>query len=140
MSAVGRFIRLFEEQGLNSGQICGDGSGLGKPICDRLKEEGWFVRPINNGAPAHDSNHYQNLAAQIWAEGARLIEKGEIILPDDDLLRSQLTTRRASLNSRGQVQLESKESMKRRGCPSPDRADAVLGALFTHRQQRLLIA
>jgi phage terminase large subunit len=140
MSAVGRFIRLFEQHGLSSGRIYGDGSGLGKPICDRLKEEGWFVRPINNGAQAHDSRHYQNLSAQMWAEGARLIEMGEVILPDDELLRSQLTTRRASLNSRGQVQLESKESLKRRGCLSPDRADAVLGALFKHRHQQLLIA
>lgn len=140
MSAVGKFIRLFEQHGLGNGQICGDGSGLGKPICDRLKEAGWHVRPINNGAPAQDSRHYQNLGAQMWAEGARMIETCSIIIPDDESLITQLTTRLASLNSRGQVQLESKDSLRRRGCPSPDRADAVLGAIFTYRQQRLLIA
>ena len=140
MAAVGRFARLLEEQGLAPGEIYGDGSGLGKPICDRLREIGWRINPVNNGAQPRDARYYSNLGAEIWAKGARQIERNEIILPQDDALISQLTTRRASLNSRGQVQLETKEQLKRRGCPSPDRADAVLGALFNHRTAKLLIA
>jgi len=140
MAAVGKFVSLFKEQRLSPDQIYGDGSGLGKPICDRLKEIDWPISPINNGAKSRESRYYLNLGTEMWATGARQIELGEIILPQDDALFGQLTTRRAFLNSRGQVQLESKEQMKRRGCPSPDRADAVLGALFTHRKARLLIA
>jgi phage terminase large subunit len=140
MSAVGKFARLFEKHGLVPGQIYGDGSGLGKPICDRLREIGWRINPVNNGAKPQEERYYANLGAEIWAKGARLIERREVILPNDDSLIAQLTTRKANLNSRGQIQLETKEQMKRRGCPSPDRADAVLGALFNHRTGRLLLA
>lgn len=140
MAAVGRFARLFEEQNLSPNQIYGDGSGLGKPICDRLCEIGWRINPVNNGAKSREDQYYSNLGAEIWAKGARLIERREIILPKDDSLIAQLTTRRATLNSRGQIQLESKEQMKRRGCPSPDRADAILGALFNHKTAKLLLA
>ncbi len=140
MAAVGRFARLFDQHGLSPNEIYGDGSGLGKPICDRLREIGWRIHPVNNGSKAHEPNYYSNLGAEIWAKGARQIERREIILPQDDALTAQLTTRRGILNSRGQIQLESKEQLKRRGCLSPDRADAVLGALFNHRPTRLLIA
>jgi len=140
MSAVGRFIQLFRQENLSPNQIFVDGSGLGKPMCDRLKESGWPVKPVNNGAHAQQRKYYMNLGAEIWAQGARKIERREVILPEDETLIAQLASRKASLNSRGQVQLESKESMRRRGCPSPDRADAVLGALFTHRTVKLLIA
>jgi phage terminase large subunit len=140
MAAVGKFARLFEKHGLAPNEIHGDGSGLGKPICDRLREIGWKINPVNNGASSREARYYSNLGAEIWASGARQIERREVIFPRDEALIAQLTTRRATLNSRGQIQLESKDTMKRRGCPSPDRADAILGALFHHRTARLLLA
>lgn len=139
MSTVGRFVKLFEEQKLAEGEIYGDGSGLGKPICDRLREVGWRIRSVNNGDRASEPKYYANLGAEIWAKGARQIERRDVILPDDEALISQLTTRGAFLTSKGQIQLESKDQLKRRGCPSPDRADAILGALFKRRKAQFLI-
>ena len=130
MAAVGKFIELFRSEKLSPREISGDDSGLGKPICDRLKEEGWPIRRINNGARARDARHYVNKGTEIWAIGARMIENCEIILPSDDTLLAQLSSRRASLNSKGQLQLESKSQLQGRGIPSPDQADAVLGALY----------
>ena len=52
-----------------------------------------------------------------------------MIVPDDDVLFSQLTTRRCKTNSKGRLQLESKEEMRSRGLESPDRADAFVGAV-----------
>lgn len=140
MAAVGEFIRSFREQDLHANEISGDGSGLGKPICDRLKEEGWAIRPVNNGARASEPDLYVDVAAETWAKGARTIEEREVILPDDDLLHAQLTSRKSTLNSRGQIQLESKTQMRNRGMPSPDRADAVLGCLYEPVKQRIFIA
>lgn len=140
MSAVGRFIQLFREHDLSEQDISADGGGLGIPICDRLKELGWNVRRVNNGAPAREPKIYGNLAAEIWAQGARRIERSEIILPNDPELFAQLTTRRIGANSRGQIVLESKEQMRARGLRSPDRADAVLGCLYKPKVFPLLFA
>ncbi len=57
-----------------------------------------------------------------------------------DALIAQLSTRRAALNSRGQLQLESKPHLRSRGIPSPDRADAILGAMFGFQKPQLLLA
>lgn len=50
----------------------------------------------------------------------------EIILPDDDHLIAQLSARKYSLTDKGKIRVESKETMKKRGLPSPDEADSVL--------------
>jgi phage terminase large subunit len=130
MRAVGRFIQLFREHAIGPSEISCDGGGLGIPMCDRLKENGWPVRRINNGSPAKDTASYANLGAEVWMTGVRKIERCEVILPDNPQLFAQLTTRQAFPNSRGQIMLESKEQMRARGLPSPDRADAVLGSLY----------
>ena len=140
MSAVGRFIQLFREHGLSAQEISADGGGLGIPICDRLKELGWNLRRVNNGAPSKEPEIYGNLAAEIWVHGARKIERGEIILPNDPELFTQLTTRKIGANSRGQIVLESKDQMRARGLRSPDRADAVLGSLYQPKMFKLLFA
>lgn len=129
MRAVGRFIQLFEEHGLKAEQISGDEGGLGGPMIDRLAESGWPINRVNNGAAARDLEHYHNLGAEIWYEGRTQIERGQIILPNDRELIAQLTSRRGWPDSKGRLQLESKEDLRSRNLPSPDRADAVLGAM-----------
>ena len=129
MSAVGRFIMEFQRNGLKEEEIFADAGGLGIPMCDALAEAGWTVHRVNNGGRAYDERHYLNRGAEIWFSAARSVELNEIILPDDDLLFSQMTTRKCKTNSKGKLHLESKDDMRSRGLPSPDRADAVLGAV-----------
>lgn len=129
MKAIGRFIRHFQEQQLQPYQINADEGGLGISICDRLKEAGWPVNRVNNGSPARDPEHYTNLAAEIWFSARTKIERRQIILPDDRELVGQLTTRLGWPDSKGRLQLEPKQDMRKRGLRSPDRADAVLGAM-----------
>ena len=129
MSAVGRFIMEFQRNGLKEDNIFADAGGLGIPMCDALAEAGWTVHRVNNGGRAYDERHYLNRGAEIWFSAARSVELNEIILPDDDLLFSQMTTRKCKTNSKGKLHLESKDDMRSRGLPSPDRADAVLGAV-----------
>ena len=129
METVGRFIMEFRKYGLEADQIYADAGGLGIPMCDALMESGWTVHRVNNGARAYDSRHYGNRGAEMWYESARLIEKAEIRLPEDDMLVEQLTTRLGKTNSSGKLMLERKEDMRKRGISSPDRGDALVGCL-----------
>lgn len=130
MKAVGKFIQLFREQKLTAEQINADEGGLGIVICDRLAECGWCVNRVNNGSAAAKPEAYANTGAEIWFEGRVKIEKGEAILPNDPELVAQLTSRRGWPDNKGRLQLESKQDMRGRGLPSPDRADAVLGTMM----------
>ena len=129
MDSVGRFIMEFKKSDLDPSCIYADAGGLGIPMCDALAEAGWAVNRVNNGSKAYDDRHYGNRGAEMWYESARIIEKAEAILPEDDLLIEQLTTRLGKTNSKGKLMLESKDDMKSRGINSPDRGDAVVGAL-----------
>ncbi|PNQ81620.1 DEAD/DEAH box helicase family protein [Paenibacillus sp. F4] len=118
-----------------------DDTGVGGGVTDRLNEviaeEGlpYEVIPINNGSSSLDE-HYGNLGAEMWAYIKGLLEQNMsnymnndsavLQLPDDDVLTSQLTTRKWSMTSKGKILLESKKDMKKRGLKSPDRADAYV--------------
>jgi hypothetical protein len=53
-----------------------------------------------------------------------LIERRKILLPNNEKLVAQLTSRRRLYNSKGRERLESKADMRARGLESQDRADA----------------
>lgn len=125
----GRFIAGFNRVSLKPWQIDGDEGGGGKLICDKLKEMGWPINRVNNGAAPRYCQHYANLAAEMWFEGAKKIGRREIILPDDDELRSQILNRKRVPDARCKLAIESKSDMRKRGVHSPDRADAVFGAM-----------
>ena len=130
----GRFIAAFIRLRLKPYQIDGDEGGGGKLICDRLASMGWGINRVNNGAPPRYCPHYANIAAETWFEAAKKIAGREIILPDDDDLRAQMLNRKRVANARGKLAIESKTDMKKRGVGSPDRADAVFGAMTAVRQ------
>jgi phage terminase large subunit len=129
MAAVGRFLQLFRQHRLTTGEVFADAGGLGIPMCQRLEEVGFPVNRVNNGSPAYEDERFVNRGGEIWFNAARLIEQCDVELPSDGILRSQATTRRVITDSKGRLGVEQKDSLRRRGCPSPDRADAVLGAI-----------
>ena len=129
MSAVGRFLQLFRKYNLRPENVFADSAGLGQPMCDALAEAGFTVNRVNNGSTANDPERYQNRGSEIWFKGANSIEKCETVLTDDPILIEQLTNRRAYMSARGKLCAESKDEMRARGVRSPDRADAVLGAI-----------
>ena len=133
MSAVGRFIteltRLGNEYGLQKDEIEGDADGLGKPMCDALAEAGWPVYCCHGNAAPRFDDHYANEVAEMWFSGNASIEKKEFILPADSDFKAQALDRKQCYNSKGKLALESKEDLKKRNAPSPDRADAVFGAM-----------
>jgi hypothetical protein len=133
MKAVGKFIVLFREHGLQPGQIVADEGGMGVVFCDALREAGWPVQRFNFGSPAQDPEHYANAGAELWFDARTKCERREILLPNDAELISQLSTRKGWPDSKGRLQLESKADMRSRGLPSPDKADAGLLSLLPQR-------
>ena len=133
-AVCGRFIAAFNRLRLKPHQIDGDEGGGGKLICDHLQEMGWRINRVNNGAAPRNCEHYANVAAEMWFEAAKQITRREIILPNDDDLRAQMLNRKRVSNARGKLAVESKSDMKKRGVDSPDRADAVFGAMMPVRR------
>lgn len=128
MSACGRFIMLFRRHGLKAEEIFGDEGGMGISMCDALQEAGWPINRVNNQAAAFVSDRFVNRGAEMWHATAMAVRRGEVVLPKDDVLVAQLTTRMTKPDSKGRLGVESKDDLRKRSIPSPDRADAVCGA------------
>lgn len=108
---------------------------------DRLKEikklEGldWLqIFPVKFGIPIKHKYYYDTttlMAAIVKDLLNEFDEQGnpktcDLILPDDNELIAQLTTRKYGIyDSKGKIKLESKKEMKKRGLKSPDRADCL---------------
>lgn len=138
METTGQIIRLLRETGASVANV--DDAGLGGGVTDRLKEQRFPVRPINVGAGAREPDQYVNLRAELFWTLRERFREGTISLPDDDTLLTQLGAIRYRIDSRGRVVIESKDEMKKRGLPSPDRADALMLAfapIITAPQPRI---
>lgn len=102
--------------------------GIGAGVVDRIRQllpVSQNVIDVNVGLPARDTERFANQRAEMyWALRERFIQ-GDIQIPNDDMLMSQLSSIKFKFTTRGQIQIESKEDMKKRGMPSPDRADAL---------------
>ncbi len=108
--------------------------GIGAGVVDRLKEIGFDVNGVNVGESSRDKEKYANLRAQLYWDLREKLSKGELQLPDDDLvLASELVGFEYSYTSRGQLKLELKEKTKRRIGKSPDRSDALVLSLYERR-------
>jgi hypothetical protein len=129
MRAVTQFITLFRDEGLEADQIWGDNSGAGKPMVARFHQLGWPIKPFNGGADALRSSDYCNRVAECWEYAGRDIKNMKVILPLDEKLHVQIVSRIRTADARGRIRAESKEDMGERGIASPDRADAIIGAM-----------
>lgn len=129
MKACAQFVVHFREAGLtpdDAWMIHGDADGLGIPMLDRLKQMGWELTRVNNNAEASNPENYINLSGEAWWEANKAIEKRAFILPKNELLAEQLSQRKPLINADGQLGVESKKDMRKRGLDSPDRADVVV--------------
>ena len=125
--AVRQFIAEFKRLNLVPSEIFGDEGGLGHNMCDALAEAGWRINRVSNQSEALDSEHYCNLGSEAWFMAARKIERREVILPDDPIFFEQATTRKAEYDSKQRMRAQDKKTMAK----SPDRADAVFGAIYS---------
>lgn len=111
----------------NVDEIRVDGVGVGGGVVDQLLQLGHDVIDMQAGAGAADKEHFLNARAEwYWALRQRF-EQGDIDIDEhDDDLAAQLGAIKYKFTARQQIQIESKDEMKKRGLPSPDRADALM--------------
>jgi hypothetical protein len=103
-----------------------DVPGVGGGVVDRLAELDLPVVPYNGGEAPIDKERFVNARAEDYWTLRERFEQGEIdIDPDDDKLAAQLGSIKWGIDSRGRIKIESKDDMRKRGLPSPDRADAL---------------
>lgn len=105
-----------------------DGGGIGGPIIDRMVQLGHknFIE-IQFGSRAPDDRHFTNMRAYMWSKMRDWLTDRGGVDPKDRQLEIDLTgvglANRQGKDDR--ILLESKDSMKKRGLDSPDRADAL---------------
>lgn len=115
-----------------------DAIGVGWGVASILKEWGEEGRhaatiiPVNVAERAYDSMKFANQRAEMWWTLRTLLDPNdpELSLAVDHRTVAQLAAPTYRSNSTGRIQIESKADMKRRGVSSPDRAEAVLLAVF----------
>ena len=118
-----------------------DDTGVGGGVTDILNREKirqklnkLMVVPVNFSSAVPDkeaAGRYADISTWMWAVLRDMATSGLLHLPDDATLIGQLTTRKYIFSGApSKLKLESKESLKKRGLTSPDRADAVALALY----------
>lgn len=118
-----------------------DCDGLGVGLYDRLREvineKSLNARAVEchfgaKGGKVRNSEpiSYFNSTGIMWGLiRTKFKEKSLYIIEDSELI-NQLTNRKYFIESDGDIRLERKEDMKKRGVHSPDRADALALALY----------
>jgi phage terminase large subunit len=132
-SAAGRFVREIRRMGYRTEKgfsVYGDATGIGKTMCDLIRESGIAIVDFNFGGHSNDKA-YKDEGTRIWYTVAKLIKGGRIAAPDRHhetvkKLFAQLTSRRQKTHSSGCLWMETKAEMASRGVKSPDVADAFV--------------
>jgi hypothetical protein len=118
--------------------IAVDSIGIGAGVVDRLIELGIEgVEGVNVSRPAYDPERFANRRAELYWGLRERFRVGDIVIPNDEKIIQELAAIRYLITSRGQIQIESKDQMKRRLESSPDRAD-MLALLFDGAADSLL--
>lgn len=150
MTTVGKIVQQYRQVISDYPQYRGkiyvniDDCGLGGGVTDRLEEvkaeeklSRMVIVPVNAAGKVPDDvvedgrgkvkacDIYENMTTYLWGTVKEKMTLEEISLENDNELVGQFSCRKYRLTSRGKMILESKEEMKKRGIPSPDRADAV---------------
>jgi phage terminase large subunit len=132
---VVRFLASYRER-LRSVRV--DAIGMGHNFGLHLRDERFPVELVNVGMacesrpewPENDpAGRFVNLKAQYYHELADAFERNEVQGLRDDVTIGQLTGILYEVDSHGRIKIESKESARARGIPSPDRAEALMLAL-----------
>jgi hypothetical protein len=102
-----------------------DAGGLGSGIADRLAELGYPVSRILFGERAIEEDLYAIRKDEMAGELKKWFEDQPNQLPNDEALKSDISSPSYTYDSSRRLKVESKEAMKRRGLKSPDGFDML---------------
>lgn len=139
MQLVGLIVAEWHrtEEWERPAEILVDVIGIGAGVVDRLKELDLPVVGINVAEAASVDDKYQRLRDELWFKGKAWFEARDCSIPaGDEKLVSELTAPTYDFASSGKHVVESKKEMRKRGLPSPNKADAFLLTLATRDQKK----
>ncbi|MFA6429747.1 MAG: hypothetical protein WCV84_04600 [Patescibacteria group bacterium] len=111
-----------------------DDTGVGGGVTDICRSNGTSVIPVNFGCAANDPEKFFNLKAEIyWGLREAFEKENEIRIPNNPHLIGQLASIKFSITAKGQIKIESKDEMKKRGLKSPDHADGLAICFYAKR-------
>ena len=122
---VGKVIETLHEFQMLGRECNGlfiDGGGLGAGVVDQLRHLGYNPIDINFGHKSPDET-YRYHGDLMWAKLRDAL--ATLYLPEDRDFLEQLTQREFAFGLSGKIHLEPKADLKKRGCVSPDIADAL---------------
>src|SRR3990167_9260049 len=124
MAITGRVLAIMKEEGIRPENVYVDTIGVGGGVYDRLREQGYRVTSVAVSESPKDKENYANLRAELYAGNVKEWIKTADLPNDDDFY--ELANIKYKFNSKGQMLIESKDDMKKRGVDSPDVADALM--------------
>ena len=113
--------------------------GMGKIFLQRLKGMGVKASEFRSGGNkfVSDKEMYYNHKTEAYFYARGLFEDGLVSIPDDKMLINQLASIKYEIReSHGKLKIESKDKMSKKMGNSPDRADAVIIALWAAKGMR----
>lgn len=134
---AGRVLAMMRSWGIKPSNVFIDVVGIGAGVVDtlhhkegislngRVHKSGLGVKGINVGRKAKNEEEFYNVRAEAYWGVRKWIKSAS--LPEDDKFM-QLANLKYKYKStrKGQLYIESKEDMKKRGLVSPDTADALM--------------
>lgn len=137
METTGRVALLLQA---NPGALAVvDEIGVGAAVVDRLREQGYPVEAFNAAAraPGPDQTgelQFLNKRSYAWWRLRELLDPAQeggatLVLPPDPVLLEDLCAPRWKPTSAGRIQIEDKDSIRKRLGRSPDVGEAVLHAV-----------
>lgn len=127
-AAVNRVVRILMEHKVKEGHAFSDEGGFGHTMNTFAAKSGFQINGVRNNDPCLSKN-YANRGAEMWYDAKQMFKEQKIIMLNDEKTITQLTSRRVDFTAKGIMGLEKKESLASRNLPSPDRADALCGAI-----------
>ena len=114
-----------------------DEIGVGAGVLDNLKADKRFDAVGLNGSNSPNNTElYLNKRVEVFDGLRQRFADGDISIPNDPELISQLASLTYKYNARGQLQLESKDQIRSVGRQSPDKADAIALAFTSEIKTR----
>jgi len=127
MAVAAKVAALYIEYEVDA--IFVDGGGVGGGVVDRCRQLNVPVWEVQFGGkadrpdPDNETFKFRNKRSEMWGFMKAWLKRG--ILPNETDIIDQLAGPEYSYNDKDEIQLEKKSDMKKRGIPSPDRADAL---------------
>lgn len=124
---VGKTLDLCRE--FHPDIVAIDDCGMGGGVTDRLSEQRTVPEAfIGNAKPSNIL--YANMRSEGFFRMKEFFDKGDIKIMNDPILMEQLMSLRYKYNSNNIKSIVSKDEMRKDNFKSPDRADALMMALY----------